>query len=118
MNAAIHIPNMARLIDVRAPRLRRPVPDCWETLQAPAPALAWISDGLKVLASCDRIEDQTWWLHVSLSRGRRLPSWEELRNVKELFIGRQHVAVQVFPADRDYINLHPYCFHLWSPEES
>jgi hypothetical protein len=32
-----------------------------------------------------------------------------------MFIGRNHEAVQVFPRDEDFVNCHPFCLHLWSP---
>ena len=117
MNLDRGIPNMTQLRDMQPPRLRRPVPDDWTPLASPAPALGWIHpDGVKVLLSTDRIADGSWWLHVSLSRADRLPSWDEIRLVKDLFVGRNRAAVQVLPPDRDYVNLHRYCLHLWSPE--
>ena len=116
------IPNMARIVEMQPVKLRRPVPDNWEELPMPRqlrPMRCWVKDGLQVLVSTDKIdEDGGWWLHVSTSRPDRLPSWEDLRLVKDLFIGRQNEAIQVLPADRDYVNLHPNCLHLWSPENS
>lgn len=113
------IPNLARVKDIFPPKLRRPVPDNWEELQMP-PQLnrmrAWICNGLKVLVSQDLTDDGEHWLHVSISRENRLPSWDDLKLAKDIFIGRQNEAVQVLPADRDYVNLHPNCLHLWSPE--
>jgi len=55
------------------------------------------------------------WLHVSLSRADRLPSWAELSKVKEEFIGEHTAAYHVIPSKADHINLHSFCMHLWSP---
>jgi hypothetical protein len=53
------------------------------------------------------------WLHVSCAHGNRLPSWDDLKLVKETFIGRDRKAVQVFPSQEEYVNVNPYCLHLW-----
>lgn len=53
------------------------------------------------------------WLHVSTSRAERLPSWEDLREVKDLFCGRDRLALQVLPPEAEYVNAHPYVLHLW-----
>lgn len=72
------------------------------------------TDGRSVLASITTESDGRQWLHVSVSRRNRLPSWEELREVKELFVGRERVALQVLPRTSEYINVHPFVLHLWA----
>lgn len=69
--------------------------------------------GMAVLISAARHQDGRRWLHVSVSRRNRLPSWEDLRQVKDVWIGQDRVAVQVLPRARDYVNIHPFCLHLW-----
>lgn len=44
-----------------------------------------------------------------------LPSWEDLRRVKDIFIGREVEAYQVLPKESEYVNVHPFCLHLWVP---
>jgi hypothetical protein len=76
---------------------------------------AWASGrGLLVLFSVARERDGKLWLHVSVSHSARLPNWEELRSVKDLFIGTDRKALQVFPAEAEYVNIHPRVLHLWS----
>lgn len=53
------------------------------------------------------------WLHVSTARPDRLPSWEELMEVKEIFIGLDRKAIQVLPARQEHVNIHPGCLHLF-----
>jgi hypothetical protein len=57
--------------------------------------------------------DQRRWLHVSVATPTKLPSWELLKEIKQIFIGRNKQAVQVMPTEERYINLHPYCLHLF-----
>lgn len=72
-----------------------------------------IGDDLKVLVSESVEADERVWLHVSFSRPTRLPTWSDLRRVKDAFIGKDKKAIQVFPAEREYVNIHPYVLHLF-----
>lgn len=54
------------------------------------------------------------WIHLSFSCRDRVPDWEELRAVKGRFLGDDATAVQVFPPKEQWVNVHPYCLHLWS----
>jgi hypothetical protein len=69
--------------------------------------------GLRVIASAALEEDGKWWLHVSASRYNRLPSWEDLRRVKDIFVGPNAVAYQVLPMQSEYVNINPFVLHLW-----
>lgn len=75
------------------------------------------ADGLLVLASVRQELDGRLWAHVSVSRRERLPSWDDLKLVKDLFVGRDRPAYQVLPRARDYVNVHPYVLHLWTPAD-
>lgn len=56
------------------------------------------------------------WDHVSVSTSKRTPTWEEMQRVKELFFEDDEVVIQIHPAKNDYVNFHPYCLHLWRPQ--
>lgn len=71
-------------------------------------------DGLRVCAEVEAHE-AALWLHVSVSRGDRDPSYFDLKRVKDLFIGRDRKAIQVFPPASEHYSYHPHCLHLWSP---
>ncbi len=73
------------------------------------------SDGLRVIATVAIEKDDRRWLHVSCSRRARIPSYEDLAAVKELFVGRDRLALQVFPPAAEHVNYHPHTLHLWSP---
>lgn len=55
------------------------------------------------------------WEHVSVSTPGRCPNWIEMVHVKNLFWGPDDVVMQLHPAERDYVNVHPHCLHLWRP---
>lgn len=54
------------------------------------------------------------WLHVSVSCPDRVPSWDELAAIKELVIGPDRHAYQVFPPRAQWISIHEHCLHLWA----
>jgi hypothetical protein len=53
------------------------------------------------------------WEHVSVSTHRRTPNWREMAFVKDLFWEDEETVVQFHPPKSEYIDLHPYCLHLW-----
>ena len=76
----------------------------------------WLENplGLRVMLSGGIYNNQKW-LHLSASRKNRLPGWLEFTKLKDVFLGEETTAIQVFPPKSEYVNLHPYCLHLWSP---
>lgn len=57
------------------------------------------------------------WEHVSVSVlglfGVRIPTWEEMCFVKELFWDGDECVVQFHPPKAEYVNFHPHTLHLW-----
>lgn len=68
---------------------------------------------LRVIAS-----DDGGWEHVSVSLPNRCPTWDEMCKVKALFWDEEDCVVQFHPPKSDYVNLHPYCLHLWRPVDA
>jgi len=62
--------------------------------------------------------DGEGWEHVSVSINRqRCPSWETMCVIKNMFWDSPHDCVfQFHPPESEYVNMHPYCLHLWRPE--
>lgn len=56
------------------------------------------------------------WDHVSVSTDGRIPTWEEMCWVKSLFWNKEETVIQYHPAEKDYVNNHPFCLHLWKPQ--
>lgn len=61
--------------------------------------------------------DGDGWDHVSVSLDTRVPTWEEMCWVKDRFFYDHEVAVQYHPARESYVNDHPFCLHLWRPQD-
>jgi hypothetical protein len=71
--------------------------------------------GLSVVFSGARESDGRRWLHVSCARPSRMPSWDDLKRTREVFLGLERYAYQVFPPPEKWVSIHPFCLHLWSP---
>ena len=57
------------------------------------------------------------WDHVSVSFAMRCPTWEEMCEIKDIFFREDEACVQYHPAADEYINNHPYCLHIFRPQE-
>jgi len=74
--------------------------------------------GLYIIAS-----DGDGWEHVSmhvedfgfLPTKERIPYWDEMEFVKELFWDEDDTVVQFHPAKSNYVNVNPNVLHLWRP---
>lgn len=62
------------------------------------------------------------WDHVSVTLHKkngasikRCPSYEEMLMIKEKIFAEDEVVFQLHPREEDYIDTHPYCLHLWKP---
>lgn len=69
------------------------------------------SSGLLVMASLLVLEDKAWY-HVSCSRQDCLPSYADLKLVREHWFGDRW-AIQIFPPAPEHINIADFCLHLW-----
>lgn len=68
--------------------------------------------GLKVIAELES-HDSDWWLHVSCSHAERIPRWDDVRLVKDTFVGRDNKAVMILPPESEYVNDHPHVLHMY-----
>lgn len=57
------------------------------------------------------------WDHLSVSRVNRCPNWIEMEHVKRSFFRDDEVAMQLHVTPKDHVNVHPYCLHLWRPQD-
>jgi len=59
--------------------------------------------------------DENQWEHVSVSvfTSDRLPKWNEMARIKDLFWKEEAYVLQFHPAKSDKVNLVDNCLHLW-----
>jgi hypothetical protein len=56
------------------------------------------------------------WDHISITRNNgKLPTWEEMCAIKDIFFDEEEVVVQYHPKKSEYVNIHEGCLHLWKP---
>ena len=65
-----------------------------------------------ILSESVELDGRTW-VHFSTARPDRVPNWDELVEAKELFLGAESKAVQVLAPRSEWVNIHPYCLHLF-----
>lgn len=58
------------------------------------------------------------WDHVSVSREKRCPNWPEMEFIKRQFFKDDETVMQLHVPTADHINCHPYCLHLWRPQNA
>lgn len=74
-----------------------------------------IRDPLRAMVSIDDYghEDGNW-LHISISRASRLPSWADLVTARDELGYRDWFFMQMLPPARNWLNVHKYTMHLLS----
>lgn len=97
----------------------RQAPADWHIVQKFGPeGLIWerlFGNPLRVIETIADKEDGKNWLHVSVSkRNKKMPSYEELAEVRRVFIGEERECYMVYPPKERYVNLHPSVLHLYS----
>lgn len=62
---------------------------------------------------------ETSWEHASVRaqdyKGSRIPFWEEMCFIKDLFWNENEAVVQFHPPKSEHVNNHPHVLHLWKP---
>ena len=76
----------------------RVLPYPWYENRSQGMAGVYDSDRMRVILSAAREEDGKRWLHLSVSRrDGRIPTWDEIVKVKDIFAGAEALAVHVVP---------------------
>lgn len=68
---------------------------------------------LSIIATVSTERDGREWVHVSVAHRTRMPTWDELREIKEWVLGDAE-AYSVLPPKARYVNTHPFCLHLFA----
>ena len=69
--------------------------------------------GLTAILSGKTEDDGRRWLHLSVSHPKRVPTYDEMCECKELFL-RDLMALQLFVPKAQHVNVHEFCLHLWA----
>lgn len=57
------------------------------------------------------------WEHVSVSPKHKfkIPSWEDMCRLKDVFFEDEEEVYQIHPPKSHYVNMRENCLHLWKP---
>lgn len=58
------------------------------------------------------------WDHVSVApfKQYKVPTWEDMCNVKDIFFHKDETVVQYHPSEENYVNNVKNCLHIWRPQ--
>jgi hypothetical protein len=90
------------------------LPEDWQPIDSDVFTAFSRADDLHVVVSVNTEADGKRWLHVSASYADRVPTYDELCEVKRLFIGNGRHALSLYPRFDEHVNHHPFVLHLWS----
>ena len=70
-------------------------------------------NGVQTSVIVGRNEDG--WEHVSIMKKcRKLPTWDEMCQIKDMFWDEEEEVVQIHPKKSEYVNI-AEALHLWRP---
>lgn len=83
-----------------------------------APGRNWgvFQVGMLIIISSGGVDENpegAGWEHVSVRHRDRIPTWEEMCQVKDLFWQDEECVIQFHPPKSVYYNKHPNVLHLW-----
>jgi hypothetical protein len=96
--------NPDRRRDLRGPL---PIPAHVAAILEPG-TRAYTMSGCRILVS----QQRAGW-HLSVSRGDRLPSWEDVRDARYALIPDDAVMALLLPPRDEYVNVHEFCLQAY-----
>lgn len=57
-------------------------------------------------------KDNGKW-HLSISKPNASPSYNEIKEARYRFLPDDVYMAQIFPPKGEFVNIHPYCHHLY-----
>ena len=76
-------------------------------------AWRWLARSITIMATLDNTPAHGVLLHVSVAHPKRLPTWSEVKLVRERFFPDDIDVMMVLPRASDYVNEHKFCFQLY-----
>jgi hypothetical protein len=85
-------------------------------VEIPAQVRVMLEPGSKAyrMGGCHIIcsQQKAGW-HLTISRLDKLPSWEEVRDVRYQLIPDEATMAMLLPPRTEYVNVHPFCLQLY-----
>lgn len=57
------------------------------------------------------IDNGKWHLSISIKDAQ--PSYKEIKEARYKYLPNNITVAQLFPPKEEFVNIHPYCHHLW-----
>lgn len=95
-----------------AGRIGKMLPGIWKWEPFGPDGLVLTNRTMSVIVTTS-IEDGVWWVHASVARDDRLPSYHDLVAVHKAVWGADGFAYQVFASDARHVTIHQFALHLW-----
>lgn len=70
------------------------------------------ADPATIIVTADTYRTGRLWVHASISRPVRMPSYWDLKMLHHAVFGRGY-AFQVFVPPSEHVDIHPNCLHLF-----
>ena len=70
------------------------------------------SSRMSIIASIDPTHHGNL-LHVSIAGISKIPSWSEIKAVRDYFYPSDVDVMMVLPRKEDYVNIYKFAMHLW-----
>lgn len=61
------------------------------------------------------VEGGRW--HISIAHPTRYPKWDEIKVARMKYVPHSVTMALLLPGEREYVNVHPNCFHLWETRD-
>lgn len=72
----------------------------------------WTYNGLLVICTVGKYDDEKEWVHLSYSRKNRIPDYKDTKLILKHFVGNRK-SIMVFPEEKNYVNISENCLHLF-----
>lgn len=97
----------------------RDPPSHWRKIEVPPVkdlAKAWqhYRSRMTVLRSLTQMQNGDVFIHISAAHHADQVTWDDLVKVKREFLNHEP-AYHVIVSEKDHVNVHWNCFHLWQP---
>ncbi len=56
------------------------------------------------------------WEHLTVSGKNKVPDWDVMCSVKEIFWEDEECCIQYHPRKSEYVNNNEHCLHIWRPD--